>query len=108
MVCGAGDCAPTPTVNTGGSAGVSTSCAVVETNSVTGILIGLPTAAAPMAGLVAVMVMVPVQVGVAAVRPVVTMETLRVSEVTLLGKLLLAFTACSHVEPQLVGTNDAE
>src|ERR1035438_4731248 len=63
MFCGAGDCAPTPTVNTGGLGGVSTSCAVAETVSVTGITIGLPTAAPPGSGVVALMVMVPLDSG---------------------------------------------
>src|ERR1039457_736914 len=77
MVCAVGDCAPTATVNTGGSAGVSTSRAVLETYSVTGIPVGRPMAAMPVAGLVASMVMVPLQVP--AVRPAVATDTVRVS-----------------------------
>src|ERR1035437_7230317 len=106
MMGGAADCTPTPTVNTGGSGGVSTSCAAAETNSVTSMLSGLPTAAAPVAGLVAVMVTLPVQVP--ATRPAVATDTVRVSfgGVTPLMVLLAPFNN-SQAEPQVVVVRDA-
>src|ERR1017187_8045690 len=86
--CGAGDCAPTPTVNGCRFAGVTTICGVVEAYHVTGMLIGLFTAAVPVAGLVAVIVIVPVQVA-AVFRVPTFMDTVRVSFVVPINELLV-------------------
>src|ERR1035441_839056 len=97
MDCGNGEAAPTPAENGWRLAGVSTSCAVDETNIVTSTVRGLPTAAAPVAGMVALIVMVPLQTpGLRG--PVATLvETVRVSSVTPVNELL-ALAACSRSE----------
>src|ERR1035441_8911559 len=102
MVCGAGDCAPTPTVNGGRLAGDSTSSALEETYNVTGMVSGL-TAAAPVAGLVALMVMVPLQVP--ADRPAGAISTARLSGVVPLMEVLVPFNN-SHAAPQVVVARD--
>src|ERR1017187_2650178 len=102
--CAAGDCAPTPAVNGCRMAGVSTSWAPVETYSVTPMVSGLLTAAAPVAGMVALIVMVPLQVP--AGRPAMATATVRLSFVTPVNELL-PLAACSQLDPQLVVANDA-
>src|ERR1019366_1406732 len=105
MSCDPGNCPPWAKLNGCRLAGVSTSCAVVETNSVTPIVIGLFTTAAPVAGLVAVIVRLPLQVPAA--RPPGATDTVRVSFVTPVNELL-ALAACSQVDPQVVVATDTE
>jgi hypothetical protein len=68
------------------------------------MLSGLPTAAAPVAGLVALIVIVPLQVP--AVKPAVAMATVSVSFVTPVNELL-GLAACSQLDPQVVVARDA-
>src|ERR1700694_4216057 len=99
MLCVGGDCEPIPTVNGRRLAGARTSCAVVETKSLTGIVSGLFTAGAPVAGMVAVMVIVPSHVA-AVVKPAVATDTTRVSSVKPLMALVPLFN--SNQLPQVV------
>jgi hypothetical protein len=95
-VCGAGDGPLWGAVKRASARGVTINAGVLVTYNVTGMLIGLPTAAAPVDALMAATVTVPLQVP--ATNPATAMPTVKLPVVT----PVVAPLSASQEFPQVV------